>query len=149
MSNKSTGTKFEKEFAETLAKHWFWVHIFQDNRNGQPCDVIVARDGRTYLFDCKNCEENFFSLARIEENQYNAMELFKYTGNSNGMFAIRFPDTSIYLLDFEDAKRLEHRGCLSITKNVLKRYSTSLMDWLDSLNGDGKVGRINADPDWR
>ena len=85
MSNKAAGTRFEKEFAGILADNWFWVHLFQDNRNGQPCDVIAARDGNAYLFDCKDCQGNRFPLSRMEENQYNAMKLFRLTGNKRGM----------------------------------------------------------------
>ena len=70
MSNKSAGTMFEREFAGKLAKNRFWVHRFQDNKNGQPCDVIAARNGKTYLFDCKDCA-GAFQLSRVEENQYN------------------------------------------------------------------------------
>ena len=55
MSNKSAGMQFEREFAARLAAEGFWVHRFQDNKNGQPCDVIVARNGEAYLFDCKDC----------------------------------------------------------------------------------------------
>lgn len=29
MNNKSAGTRFEKEFADILADHWFWVHLFK------------------------------------------------------------------------------------------------------------------------
>ena len=43
MSNKSAGTMFEREFAGKLAKNRFWVHRFQDNKNGQPCDVIAEK----------------------------------------------------------------------------------------------------------
>lgn len=46
MSNKSAGTQFEREFAARLAAEGFWVHRFQDNKNGQPCDVIAARNGK-------------------------------------------------------------------------------------------------------
>lgn len=48
MSNKSAGTQFEREFAARLAAEGFWVHRFQDNKNGQPCDVIAARNGEAY-----------------------------------------------------------------------------------------------------
>ena len=66
------------------------MHRFQDNKNGQPCDVIAARNGETYLVDCKDCQKDVFELRRVEENQYNAMLLFHMTGNSRGMFAVRF-----------------------------------------------------------
>lgn len=134
MSNKSTGTKFEREFAELLAKHWFWVHIFQDNKNGQPCDVIAARDGCAYLFDCKDCQGSKFSLSRMEENQYNAMKLFQLTGNRRGMFAIRFPETGIYLIDFEVLKELKDSGVNQIGKENISRYGRSLQSWLDDLD---------------
>lgn len=99
MSNKATGSQFEKRFAAILSHNRFWVHIFQDNCNGQPCDVMAARDGETYLFDCKNCEKERFLLSRMEENQLNAMELFYMTGNKRGMFVIQFPaDQSIWLI---------------------------------------------------
>lgn len=42
MSNKSAGTQFEREFASRLAAEGFWVHRFQDNKNGQPCDTFVS-----------------------------------------------------------------------------------------------------------
>ncbi len=95
MSNKSAGTQFEREFASRLAAEGFWVHRFRDNKNGQPCDVIAARDGEAYLFDCKDCKTDMFSLRRVEENQFNAMRLFDTTGNRRGMFAIRYPDQVI------------------------------------------------------
>ena len=53
MGNKKAGSAFEKLFVEYLTDAGFWVHIFQDNKNGQPCDVIAAKDGQAYLFDCK------------------------------------------------------------------------------------------------
>ena len=51
MSNKSAGTQFEREFAARLAAEGFWVHRFQDNKNGQPCDVIAARNGEAGLMN--------------------------------------------------------------------------------------------------
>lgn len=130
MSNKSNGTKFEREFAETLAKHWFWVHIFQDNRNGQPCDVVAARDGCTYLFDCKSCNENFFLLNRMEENQYNAMRLFDMTGNGKGMFAIRFPDNQIYLVGYDRIREMQEAGFKRINDTVCRTQGISMEEWM-------------------
>lgn len=53
MGNKRNGNAFEREFAELLANHWFWVHIFQDNKNGQPCDIIAARSGKATCLTAK------------------------------------------------------------------------------------------------
>ena len=69
MSNKSVGTKFEQKFAEILAERGYWVHLLQQNKNGQPCDVIACRDGNTYLFDCKDCETGILRLSRVADNQ--------------------------------------------------------------------------------
>lgn len=149
MSNKSEGTKFEKEFAETLAKHWFWVHLFQDNRNGQPCDVIAARDRVTYLFDCKDCQGNFFSMNRVEENQYNAMHLFHLTGNSRGMFVIRFPETPIYLVDYQVMKDVQDGGMKRLDRMSIGLYGRIFDDWLEELNAMKTGGGIDGHQDWR
>ncbi|MEQ2595508.1 hypothetical protein AAAU22_07500 [[Clostridium] symbiosum] len=150
MSNKSTGTKFEREFAALLAEHWFWVHLFQDNKNGQPCDVIAARNGTTYLFDCKACSEDRFFMSRMRENQYNAMELFRITGNGRGMMAIRFPGGEIYLLDYLVLKSLVGDGVKRIGKDKMTQYARPLNNWLEELEGPGCLeDRDDADCDWK
>lgn len=146
MSNKSTGTRFEKEFAAILAKHWFWVHLFQDNRNGQPCDVIAAKNGTAYLFDCKDCQEDVFLLSRIEENQYNAMQLFYMTGNSKGMFAIRFPEDGIYLIEYDKMKKMQDAGFKRINSCIGRTQGCRLEDWI---RGKESEGEIDADHDWK
>lgn len=89
MNNKRQGTAFEKEFAGLLSEHGFWVHRLKDNENGQPFDLIAARDGKTYVIDCKDCGSERFRLSRVEENQSSAMRLWEGTGNKPGLFAIR------------------------------------------------------------
>ena len=149
-NNKKSGTQFEKEFAFILAEKWFWVHLFQDNRNGQPCDVIAAKDGAAYLFDCKDCELGHFPLNRMEENQYNAMKLFQLTGNRSGMFAIRFPGQEIYLVDFEVLKKLRDKGMKRITQEEIHIYGRPLDDWLDEVaGGDACRGENDEDTDWQ
>lgn len=148
MSNKSAGTMFEREFAGKLAKNRFWVHRFQDNKNGQPCDVIAARNGKTYLFDCKDCT-GAFQLSRVEENQYNAMYLFHLTGNSRGMFAVRYDPKVIFLVDYQVLKDLQDRGVRSIPRAAMTRYGRTLNDWLQELN-DSETGDEEIDhTDWR
>lgn len=148
MSNKAAGTRFEREFAARLAAEGFWVHRFQDNKNGQPCDVIAARDGSTYLFDCKDCQRDVFELRRMEENQYNAMQLFLTTGNSRGMFAIRYlAETKIFLVDFQIIQQLKRDGWKSITRNDMPQYGRTLEDWMDEIevmrsNGNDRRNRL-------
>ena len=129
-SNKDKGTQFENEFASILSRHGFWVHLFQDNKNGQPCDVVAARNGRTHLFDCKDCEGEMFRLSRMEENQINAMQLFEMTGNSRGMFAVRFPGNRIYLVAYWELKALRDNGVKSISSEECRTRGTELERWL-------------------
>lgn len=63
MSNKSSGTGFECDFAEYMAEKGYWAHVFQNNRNGQPFDIILAKDGNTQAGDCKVCENDVFRLS--------------------------------------------------------------------------------------
>lgn len=141
MSNKAMGTKFEKEFAETLAKHWFWVHIFQDNKNGQPCDVIAVKNGAAYLFDCKDCQSDIFPFSRVEENQYNAMRLFSMMGNKVGMFAIRFPGGQIYLLPYTKIQEMQDAGFKRINSTVCRTQGMTLEGWLEWSDGDAGDNR--------
>lgn len=141
MSNKSAGTKFEREFAERLAAEGFWVHRFQDNKNGQPCDVIAARNGEAYLFDCKDCQKEVFDLRRMEENQYNAMQFFYVTGNSRGMFAVRYPDEVVFLADFQLLDNLKNDGKKNISRTDMTTYGRTLESWLDELKVTRTGGR--------
>lgn len=147
VNNKKTGTDFEREFAELLASKWFWVHLFQDNKNGQPCDVVAARNGVTYLFDCKNCENDYFLLSRMEENQHNAMYLFELTGNEKGKFALRFSNQKIYLIDYDLIKHLQSRGVKQIGEQDCEKYGSSIESWLNNLSES--AGDENADSDWQ
>lgn len=141
VSNKTAGSRFEKEFAGILADHWFWVHLFQDNKNGQPCDVIAAKDGHAYLFDCKNCETDCFQLSRAEENQINAMILFSMMGNAVGMFAIRFPDGQVYLLPYTKLQELQGAGFKRINATVCRTQGIPLEQWLDWSDRDAGDNR--------
>ena len=149
MSNKSTGSRFEQEFAERLASHWFWVHLFQDNKNGQPCDVIACRNGNAYLIDCKDCQTKFFVLSRMEENQLNAMKLFQMTGNEIGLFAIRFPDEAIYLVPCDRLKELKAAGFGRIDATVCLTQGMSFSDWLRERNREDGWGEDDVDSDWQ
>lgn len=141
MSNKSEGTKFEKEFAQALSDKGFWVHCLKDNQNGQPFDVIAARKGSTYVFDCKDCQGDAFSLSRIEENQHNAMTLWSETGNHPGLFVIRFGDR-IYLLPHRMLILLKENGTKQLRIADAARYGRELNSWLEGRDkADGKVSR--------
>lgn len=62
--NRKTGTSFERQLCTNLAGHGFWAHQMAQNSQGQPFDVIAAKNGRTYPIDCKVCEKDIFRLER-------------------------------------------------------------------------------------
>lgn len=129
MSNKSTGTAFEKEFAELLAGKGFWVHRFQDNQNGQPFDIIAVKNGRAYVFDCKHCEGRAFRLSRIEENQWMAMERWRECENGTGYFAVHFTASGTHILDFNEIILYKKLGNNALSENVVKRIATPFDFW--------------------
>jgi Holliday junction resolvase len=97
MNNKATGNGFENEFAQILYDNGFWVHLLNQNKSGQPADVIAAKNGKAHLIDCKVCSDNSFPLSRIEENQDMAMDMWKDCGNGIGWFALK-TEFGIYML---------------------------------------------------
>lgn len=148
-SNKTAGTRFEKEIASILSKSGFWVHLFQDNRNGQPCDVIAARSGHTYLFDCKDCQGEFFPLRRMEENQYNSMRLFEITGNSRGKFVIRFLGEQIYLINYWQLGVLRDKGIKRIGPADCKLFGEDFWVWLNTRNLTDGWSDEDAGHNWK
>lgn len=133
MSNKSNGTAFEREFARMLAGHDFWVHCISDNANGQPFDVIAARDGVTYVFDCKDCSSDRFPLSRIEENQKTAMRCWWECGNTEPMFAIRFPQWGVRLVSFSTMMEIEEEGIKAMAGESIADYTVLFERWVAML----------------
>ena len=88
MSNKSSGNAFERDLAQYMARKGYWAHIFQDNRNGQPFDIVLAKDGDVQVGDCKVCERDTFSLSRMEPNQISAMTYWMECGNKDPWYFI-------------------------------------------------------------
>lgn len=120
---------FEHEFAEQLAAQGFWVHVLQDNKNGQPFDIIAARNGTTYVFDCKDCQNDKFQLSRIEENQKNAMLLWAETGNQAGLFALQMTER-IYVIALKAIMILKEQGLKQIGIHELNRYGRTIEQWI-------------------
>lgn len=118
VSNKKLGNDFETQFCEYLFNNGFWVHNMTQNVSGQPADVLAARNGKTYLIDCKVCTDDKFVLSRIEENQNLSMKLWEETGNSKGLFAIHFGS---------------EKGTIMITHNQLQKFKGSSVTSTDLL----------------
>lgn len=122
-SNKKIGNDFEKRLAEKLFEKGFWVHRFTQNSDGQPADMIAVKNGRAYLIDAKACSSNDrLELSRIEENQENAMVLWKSRGNGTGWFAIEFPDITVminhaFLTTYKELSQKRYIGREDILKH--------------------------------
>lgn len=129
MSNKSTGTAFEKEFAELLAEKGFWVHRLQDNQNGQPFDIIAVKNGRAYAFDCKDCAGRSFPLSRVEENQRMAMERWEECGNGIGYFVVHFVASGTYILPFGEIAYHMERGFRTLPEGLVKQIAAPFDAW--------------------
>ena len=121
MNNKKIGCAFEREFCRILAAEGFWVHfIAPDARGAQPFDVIAAKDGTAYAFDCKTCVAGSFAWSRLEDNQKCAFERWIECGNSDPWIAVKHKD-EVYLLRYADVKAF---GKMDIAKEGIK-YDSS------------------------
>ena len=119
-----------------LFKNGFWAHLLQDNRNGQPFDVIAAKGGKTYVFDCKDCQTGIFPLSRIEENQWSAMKLWAETGNLPGMFAVNVQGL-IYVVPCRVLEILKESGNKSISRREIAKFGRRIESWFDSVERQG------------
>lgn len=127
--NRRVGTGFEKQLCMSLSGYGFWAHNLAQNSQGQPFDIIAARNGKSYPIDCKDCAKDIFKMERIEENQSSAMFLWRETGNGEGWFALRMTNGAVYFLSFS---KLES---LSLLKTVLsaseiRQFGVPLREWV-------------------
>lgn len=127
--NRRVGTGFEKQLCMSLSGYGFWAHNLAQNSQGQPFDIIAARNGKSYPIDCKDCAKDIFKMERIEENQSSAMFLWRETGNGEGWFALRMANGAVYFLPFS---KLES---LSLLKTVLsaseiRQFGVPLGEWV-------------------
>lgn len=97
MTNKKLGNDFEQELCELLSRNGFWVHALNQNKSGQPADIIAVRNKQAYLIDAKVVSSRGFALSRVEENQDLAMDLWAQCGNGQGWFALKVKD-EIYMI---------------------------------------------------
>ena len=128
MTNKKIGNDFESDFCEILFNEGFWTHNLAQNANGQPADVIAARNGKTYLIDCKVCSNQGFALSRIEENQDLSMELWKDTGNGDGWFAHKVEEEIVMIPHFSIKALMREKSVLNLTD--IREYGVKLERWI-------------------
>lgn len=113
MSNKKLGSDFEKEFAKILSDKEFWAMNVPDDKQGQPFDIIAAKNNKIYAFECKTCSTKMFNINRIEVNQRYAMNKFAECGNEATYFVFKFKD-KIYIQ--EASEILSAKENFDITK---------------------------------
>lgn len=130
MSNKKTGTEFERKFCQNLADKGFWVHNMAQNAQGQPFDVIAAKNGKSYIFDCKVCSKDVFRLSRIEDNQYLSMMLWNETGNGVGWFALELSDKKVYLMSLPDIVKIGETK-RNLNRADIEQYGREFKGWND------------------
>ena len=136
--NRTTGGKFEQELSHILADDGFWVHVFQQNKAGQPADIIAIKGKFHTLIDCKVCENGFFSFDRMEENQKYAMRMFTRKCNELCYFALKLPDNSIRIVSLSRLETLRNRGKKRVSEKDMATETWLLADWMESSDVWGK-----------
>ena len=129
MINKKLGNKFEKELSEILYNAGYWVHLLNQNKNGQPADIIAVKNKKAYLIDAKVCSLEKFAFKRVEENQHLSMQMFIDCGNTTPYFALKARN-EIYMLSYKTIRDLIKQGKKQLDFAEINKYSTRLSTWL-------------------
>lgn len=133
MSNKSSGNRFEQEFAELLDRHGFWCHVMQQNKSGQPADIIAVKGDYHCLIDCKEVStDRGFVLSRAEENQRLAMKKFVDRGGHIGWFAVKFPDGEIRMVSIISVLLAESQGVKALKQDKCEAFMTP-EEWIKEI----------------
>ena len=127
--NRKVGTGFERDLCLSLSGCGFWAHNLAQNSQGQPFDVIAARNGVSYPIDCKDCSKNIFKMERIEENQFSAMSLWEETGNGEGWFALRMMNGAVYFLSFTVIRNLFLMKTV-LSASEIRQFGITLGEWV-------------------
>lgn len=140
-SNKTSGNRFEQDFADILAKNGFWAHVMQQNKAGQPADIVAIRGKFRTLIDCKEISDlsDGFPFKRVEENQRLAMEKFFKVAHELCYFALKLPVpdgedplSNIRMISYSRIKSIESGGSKSLTPKMLMEDTWSLETWLEA-----------------
>jgi Holliday junction resolvase len=129
VNNKKLGNDFEASFCQILADNGFWAHQFAQNQDGQPADVMAAKNGRPFLIDCKVCSGKGFALSRMEDNQDLSMSLWKNCGNGEAWFSLLVGE-EIYMMQHTALKACSKTITVLRTEDI-KKWGMALADWLE------------------
>lgn len=134
MSNKTSGNRFEQEFAEFLSRRGYWAHVMQQNKNGQPADIIAVKGKYHTLIDCKEVSTSKgFVLTRAEENQRLAMRRFLERGGEICWFAVKYPDGTIRMISIVAVEWAEKHGIKAISGMLAGQFVTA-EEWADCMD---------------
>lgn len=132
MENRIEGGRFEQEMSRKLAESGFWAHVMQQNKAGQPADIIAVKGKYHTLIDCKVMSSDVFPFRRVEENQDLAMKRFSDRGRYSCWFALKYPDGTVRMLNATDVSILQAKGYQSLTKSLQQKWTLGLKEWLAS-----------------
>ena len=127
--NKKLGNDFEKELSEILYDAGYWVHLLNQNKNGQPADIIAVKNIKSYLIDAKVCSYGVFPFRRIEDNQRLAMDMWQECGNTTPYFALKCRN-EIYMVDWNTIKDLIKKDKKQLNLDDMNKYGVRLATWL-------------------
>ena len=127
--NKKLGNDFEKELSEILYDAGYWVHLLNQNKNGQPADIIAVKNRMAFLIDAKVCTYEVFQFRRIEDNQQLAMDMWIECGNITPYFALKARN-EIYMVSYEIINGLRIKGKKQLNFEDMNKYGVRLATWL-------------------
>lgn len=137
--NRTIGGQFEQEMAVILYDAGFWVHVLQQNKSGQPADIIAVKGKYHTLIDCKVISDSKgFPFERIEENQKSAMRMFQKRCGELCYFALKLPDGVIRIVSLERMETMRNRGKTRLTDDEIRKETWPLESWLESASEWGK-----------
>ena len=108
------------------------MHVMQQNRSGQPADIIAVRGHFHTLIDCKVCENGVFPFERIEENQRSAMHMFFRKAGELCYFALKLPEGEIRMVSLQRLETLSNRGKHRLTEKDFRSETWPLDEWIQA-----------------
>lgn len=131
--NRTVGGRFERDLGHQLADAGFWVHVMQQNKAGQPADIIAVKGKYHTLIDCKVISDsNGFPFERVEENQKYAMRMFQRKCGELCYFALKMPDNEVRMVSLERIETLKGRGKKRLNDREIRDQTWTLEKWLES-----------------
>lgn len=131
--NRSTGGRFEQELSHILAEAGFWVHVLQQNKSGQPADIIAVKGKYHTLIDCKVIKNSGgFRLERIEENQRLAMNRFVERAHEICWFAMKLPNGEVWMVGHHKTDYFRNTGMSRMSEKVIMEHGWELRKWLNA-----------------